>query len=148
MKNIKIIAVGKEKSKEINGLIQEYLKRSKWKVEVVELNPAKTLPPTQQKDYEAELIINKLDPKSLIIALDEKGQEMTSIEFAKFLDSAPKNISFIIGGANGLSPEIFKHATKSISFGRFTYPHLIVRMLLIEQIYRAQTILGNHPYNK
>jgi 23S rRNA (pseudouridine1915-N3)-methyltransferase len=148
MKNIKIIAIGKDKSQELNKLIQEYLKRTKWKISIVEVIPTKTLPPEQQKTYEAGLIIEKLDPKNFTIVLDDKGETPTSIEFANIIDRIPKNITFIIGGASGLGAEVFKHANKIISLGRLTYPHMIVRMLLAEQIYRAFTIINNHPYNK
>jgi 23S rRNA (pseudouridine1915-N3)-methyltransferase len=148
MKNIKIIAIGKDRSKDINSLIQEYLKRTRWKIEIIELTPSKTLEPEQQKIYEADLILSKILPKSFAIALDERGATPSSVEFAEIIDKTEKEINFIIGGANGLANIIREKSDRVISFGRLTYPHMIVRMLLIEQIYRAYTICNNHPYNK
>lgn len=148
MANIKIIAIGKDKSKDINSLVQEYLKRTRWKVEILEIVPSKTLPPLQQKAYEAELLLQKIDDKSYVIALDERGEMPTSPEFALWFDKIDRNMVFIIGGANGLGDAILQRADKKIAFGRFTYPHMIVRMLLVEQIYRAYTIVNGHPYNK
>jgi 23S rRNA (pseudouridine1915-N3)-methyltransferase len=145
---ITIVAVGKDKSDALISLNKEYLKRTPWKVDFVEIMPKKILEASLQKAHEAELILKKIPANAVIVALDEKGEMPTSPEFAKMIDISDQEIAFVIGGAHGLDKLILTRAKKVISFGRVTYPHMIARMLLVEQIYRAHTILNNHPYHK
>lgn len=101
---------------------------------------------------EGEAILAALDPSSLVIALDEGGEDRTSSEFAGWLaaerDRGTDLLTFVIGGADGLDPAVARRASGLIAFGRQTWPHLLVRTLLVEQIYRALTILGRHPYHR
>lgn len=113
---------------------QEYLKRLRdWKVEIIE---------TSEKELPNKLAKLK---DARIVALDEHGQNLTSHEFAaKFTG----DIAFIIGAADGLPQEILDKAKLKMAFGKLTYPHKMVRVMLIEQIYRAWSIKSNHPYHR
>ena len=96
--------------------------------------------------------LDKKRPNIKVVALDSKGQLFSSESFsevlAKFVNERVKEIFFLIGGSNGIPREILKLSDILISFGRLTYPHLLMRVILLEQIYRATTIIANHPYHK
>lgn len=157
---ITIISVGKLKEKYLKAGIAEYLKRLKSyaKVRMIEVNdePAgnhlseKEI--LQVKDVEGKKIIEKIPERAEVIALDLKGIELTSEKFAKHINETTiygkSHLVYIIGGSNGLSDEVLKEAHLKISFGKFTYPHQLMRMILTEQIYRAFKILNNEPYHK
>jgi 23S rRNA (pseudouridine1915-N3)-methyltransferase len=110
------------------------------------------LPPDQLRQREGELLIGCCPDGSVIVALDEQGEHITSREFATALgrwrDDGESNIAFVIGGAGGLAAEVIRRARLRLSFGRMTYPHMLMRGLLLEQIYRAQQILAGHPYHR
>ena len=141
-----IIAIGRMKnSSPFAQSYAEYDKRMQGAVELFELEGR------NQKD-ELEKINAKLIPSSPIIALDEKGKTLSSVEFANKISDI-QNITtgkfqFIIGGADGLDDGIRQKANLVLSFGRLTWPHMLARVMLIEQIYRAQLILSNHPYHR
>lgn len=101
---------------------------------------------------EAGAIKALLPDKSVVVTLDERGDSMDSVTFARQLgrwrDEQVTNNVFIIGGADGLSPELRRMASLSLAFGRATWPHQMVRVMLLEQIYRAATILAGHPYHR
>jgi 23S rRNA (pseudouridine1915-N3)-methyltransferase len=101
---------------------------------------------------EAAAISALIPEKAVIVALDERGSSVDSASFARHLgrwrdESVPHNV-FVIGGADGLSPELRRKAKLSIAFGSATWPHQMVRVMLLEQIYRAATILAGHPYHR
>ena len=101
------------------------------------------------KRLEQDLILQAIPPRSFVILLDEKGENISSESFAgKLQQLLCKKIVFIIGGAYGVTPVLRARANLSLSFGKWTWPHMMVRVLLIEQIYRAQQIHQNHPYHK
>lgn len=143
---ITLLAIGKLKDPALKALFEEYKKRLDWKIDLHEL-PNKTSP-----QQESPFLLNSLPSSSYVIALDEKGENMKSEEFADLLNQIQVHhqgkVSFIIGGANGLSGEIKSRSQKSLSFGRMTWPHLLARVLLMEQLYRAQQILKGHPYHR
>lgn len=148
-----IISPGKFSDNSQKQIFYEYAKRLRWKIELKELNikVSTSMNLEQIKIFEANQISKNLSSSSYIIALDEKGSQITSIDFADLIKTASKissNIDLVIGGAYGLSEEIKKRSNYQLSLGKMTYPHLMVRMLLIEQIYRAQTIIDGHPYHK
>ncbi len=151
---ITIISVGKFENSPHKAVFENYLKRIKWKVELKEIEQknSKNINSLQLKEIEAELILKALKPSSKIIALDENGKQFSSRNFAKIIaDSAisgDSDFSFIIGGSDGLADAVLKRAALKISFGLMTFPHLMVRAILAEQIYRAQTIIENHPYHR
>ena len=90
--------------------------------------------------------------RDILVALDEGGKSLTSEEFAAWLgarrDDGQRNMAFVIGGADGLDADILSQADLKLSLGRMTWPHLMARLLLVEQIYRAHTILTGHPYHR
>lgn len=119
---------------------------------VKEFEIKKTLPSVQRKEQEAELLLSAVAAAQHVIALDEKGKEFTSKLFAAHLqkqqDQGARTIAFVIGGADGLHDNILKRAHATLSLGRLTWPHMLVRGLLAEQLYRAHTILNHHPYHR
>ncbi len=153
---IKIIAIGKtHKSFLIEGE-NEYIKRIKKyvaieKIEIPDLKNAKKLTFNQIKEKEGKLLLAKIEPHSLIVLLDEKGKEYTSIKFSSWMQDKMnrgyKNIIFLIGGAYGFSDEVYKAANEKIALSKMTFSHQMIRMLFTEQIYRAFTILNNEPYH-
>ncbi|MDF2965979.1 MAG: rlmH [Rickettsiaceae bacterium] len=149
---IRIISIGKLSSnKSLHEIFQSYQKMVGWKIEVIELEVKKKLSLEELKNAEAELILDKVRVGQLNVILEEAGKEYTSPEFAKFikkLELSAKDINFIIGGAYGLAQEIREKADYTLSLSQMTFPHLFAKVMLIEQIYRAQSILANHPYHK
>jgi len=157
---ITIIAVGKLKEKYLKNGIAEYLKRMKSyaNVKIVEVNdePAgQTLSDAeveQVKEAEGKRIIGKIPERARVIALDLKGKQLTSEAFAEEVNETmtygTSQIAFIIGGSHGLSKEVLQKTDLKISFGKMTYPHQLMRLILIEQIYRAFKIIRNEPYHK
>lgn len=145
-------AVGKFKTGPENALYAHYTKRLPWKMELREFDIKKMLATPQRKSEEARLLLAACEGADHIIALDEKGKEITSAAFATHLqkrrDSGDRTIAFIIGGADGLDETVRAKANLLISFGRITWPHLLVRGLIAEQLYRAYTIMNNHPYHR
>jgi len=146
---IRIIAVGRQKSSPTRDLCDEYLKRMKWDVGIREIDAPKGSTSAQ----EAPLILKQLAKPAFIVALDERGETLSSPAFAKNLEKwqsqAPGNeIIFLIGGADGFAEEIRKKAKFLLSFGKQTWPHMLVRVMLLEQIYRAQQISTGHPYHR
>ena len=153
---IKIIAIGKtHKSFLIEGE-NEYIKRIKKyvaieKIEIPDLKNAKKLTFNQIKEKEGKLLLAKIEPHSLIVLLDEKGKEYTSMKFSNWMQDKMnrgyKNIIFLIGGAYGFSDEVYKAANEKTALSKMTFSHQMIRMLFTEQIYRAFTILNNEPYH-
>jgi 23S rRNA (pseudouridine1915-N3)-methyltransferase len=151
---ITILAFGDFERSPEKMIFDDFIKRIKYKIFLKELNlkNTKNIEINDLKAREAELILNNIEQGSTIIALDEKGKEFDSVEFAKlfnnFAINGISNLTFIIGGAGGLSPKIIKKAKIVISLSKMTLPHILVRIFLIEQIYRAQSINANHPYHR
>jgi 23S rRNA (pseudouridine1915-N3)-methyltransferase len=147
-----ISAIGKLKSGPEAALFEHYASRLPWKIQVKEFDIKKPLPLAQRRLQEAELLLAACTGADHLIALDEKGKDLGSHEFARHLqkqaDSANHTLAFIIGGADGLDESIRKKAHLLLSFGRITWPHMLMRGLLAEQLYRAYSILNNHPYHR
>ena len=157
---IKIVTVGKLKEKYLKDGIAEYSKRlSRFaNLEMIELADEKT--PDRASDSENQKILelegtrilSKIGERDFVIVLAIEGKTLSSEEFSKQLEQAPINgfstLTFVIGGSLGLSPQIKKRANLSISFGRLTLPHQLMRLVLVEQIYRAFTIQQGSPYHK
>jgi 23S rRNA (pseudouridine1915-N3)-methyltransferase len=142
-------AIGKDHSKEYKSLAEEYIKRLPWKVKIEELVHNKGGSDDEIKKKEGELLLQKLDSSSFVIALDELGNKHSSKEFAAMIaKNSSKQVVFLIGGANGHSEEVRKRANVVTSLSDLTFPHMMVRLILIEQLYRAYTIQQGHPYHK
>ena len=157
---IKLVTVGKLKEKYLKDGIAEYSKRiSRFAaVEMIELADEKT--PDRASDSENEKILDlegnrilsKIGDREFVVVLAIEGKTLSSEEFSKQLEQASINgsstLTFVIGGSLGLSKEVKKRANLSVSFGRLTLPHQLMRLVLIEQIYRAFTIQQGSPYHK
>lgn len=141
---IHVLAVGKMRGPE-SDLCEEYLKRMVIPVTVKEI-------PTGTQATENDLLHKAIPPKAVKVVLDERGKDLSSREFAQimghWLESGIKEIVFIIGGADGLTDDIKRQADKTISLGRQTWPHKLVRVMLLEQLYRFQQINAGHPYHR
>ncbi|WP_295728959.1 23S rRNA (pseudouridine(1915)-N(3))-methyltransferase RlmH [uncultured Limosilactobacillus sp.] len=158
--NIKIIGVGKVKEKYFKDGIAEYQKRlgrfCKFKIVEVSDKPAPESLSQNEMDEvmakEGERILNKIKDREYVFALAIQGKERTSEAFAKEINQLAtyghSDITFVIGGSLGLSPAVLQRANAEISFGRFTLPHKLMRLVLTEQIYRAFTIINGLPYHK
>lgn len=147
---IKIICVGKLKEKYLIEAIKEYKKRlSKYtKLEIIEL-PDYNYDQVKTKIEEGKNILSKISEKDYVVTLEINGKELDSISLSSFIDSnISKNITFIIGGSNGLSDDVLKRANYSLSFSKLTFPHQLFRVLLLEQIYRSFKIMNNESYHK
>ena len=153
---IKLLAIGKTDDKNLSALIQTYQNRLqhyiKFEFEIIpDLKNAKNLSEAQQKEKEGELLLNKLQPTDQVLLLDDKGKDFTSMEFSKFLqkkmNSGIKTLVLIIGGPYGFSEAIYKKAQGKVSFSKMTFSHQMIRVFVVEQIYRAFTILKNEPYH-
>jgi len=152
--NINIVSVGKFNKSPLLDLFNNYTKKTPWKVSLVELEVknSNSLEIDKKKDLEGKLILKNIGKSSKIIVLDENGKQHKSKEFASLLNNfainGDSNITFVIGGADGLSDEILNKSANKISFSKMTFPHLMVRVILAEQIYRANLIINNHPYHR
>lgn len=153
---ISILCIGKTDSKEIKNLISYYTTRlpKHWNFELVEIpdvKNAKNLTPELLKKEEAKLFLNNIESGDWVVILDEKGKQFTSREFAskmeQWMNHSVKKVHFLIGGAFGFSDEIYTRANEKISLSKMTFTHQMVRLFLVEQIYRADQILQGKPYH-
>ena len=147
---INIISVGKLSS-EYKQVALHYSKMISWKLREIELIHSKKLPEAQIKSYEAQLIYENISNNSYKIVLDIPGKQLESEKFSLIFQNMMmigKDIDIIIGGAYGLDNSIIKNANITLSLSKMTMPHQLVKIILLEQIYRAQTILVKHPYHK
>jgi 23S rRNA (pseudouridine1915-N3)-methyltransferase len=119
---------------------------------IIELEEKRRLPPAELKSREAELILAAVPPGARLIALDQRGAEWSSRELADRLrtwrDGGTGALAFAIGGAEGLGAVVIDRADAVLSLGAMTWPHLLARCMLLEQLYRAQQILAGHPYHR
>ncbi len=145
---IEIIAVGRLKSgSSFQLILQDYLKQLKNSVKITEIDERRF----KDKNQQNQEIENKIPDESYIIVLDETGTEISSRSFATLIQQKREtatNICFIIGGADGLEKTVLSKANKVISFGKSTWPHMMVRVMLVEQIYRGHQIISGHPYHR
>ena len=157
---IKVVTVGKLKEKYLKDVISEYSKRiSRFaKLEMIELadekTPDKASESENQKilEIEGQRILSKVGDRDFVIVLAIEGKTFSSEEFSKQLEEASikgfSTLTFIIGGSLGLAQDVKNRANLSVSFGRLTLPHQLMRLVLVEQIYRAFTIQQGSPYHK
>ncbi|QCX00313.1 23S rRNA (pseudouridine(1915)-N(3))-methyltransferase RlmH [Aggregatimonas sangjinii] len=153
---IKLLAIGKTDSKALQQLISEYKNRLKhyvkFELEVLpDIKNAKNLSEAQQKEKEGELILKKLGQTDILVLLDENGKQLDSIAFSNYLqkkmNAGLKRLVFVIGGPYGFSPAIYQKAQGKLSLSKMTFSHQMVRLFVVEQLYRAFTILRNEPYH-
>jgi 23S rRNA (pseudouridine1915-N3)-methyltransferase len=148
---IKICAVGRIKASAERDLIDRYTKRILWPFEIIEVEERRKLSGAERKKQEHELMGSVIPVGSLRIVLDERGVMMSSLAFAEQIRrwrDDNRDITFLIGGAGGIDSELRDSADIVLSFGQATWPHMLARGMLVEQIYRSQEILAGHPYHR
>lgn len=153
---ITLLSVGKTEEKYLNQGIDIYLKRLKHYIkleliEIPELKNTKGLSQDQQKAKEAELVLKKTVATDYVVLLDERGQELSSLQFADLLNkrmlASTQNLVFIIGGPYGFDDTVYQRANDKLSLSKLTFSHQMVRLFFAEQVYRAFTILKGEPYH-
>lgn len=155
MKTI-LLAVGRTVEPYYIAAINEYVQRTKryipFDIEIIpELKNTKSLSAEQQKEREADLILKALQPGDTVVLLDEAGKELRSVDFATWMErklaATGKRLVFIIGGPYGFSERIYRIAGEKLSLSKMTFSHQMIRMIFVEQLYRAMTILRGEPYH-
>jgi len=147
-----IVAVGRAGRGPIEAQVNDYARRLKPPLELIEVEERRPLKGPELKAREAELLLGALPAGALTVALDGRGKALSSEDLARHLaawrERAPKALAFVIGGADGLDDGLLKRADFILSLGPMTWPHLLVRVMLAEQLYRASSILAGHPYHR
>jgi 23S rRNA (pseudouridine1915-N3)-methyltransferase len=133
-------------------MFDAYAARLIWPCSVREVELKRPMPSAQARAEEARLLLDAIGDRAMIVALDERGAEWSSAEFARRIsgwrDDAVPELAFAIGGADGHDPVLLRRATATMAFGRMTWPHRLARVMLVEQLYRAQQIIAGHPYHR
>ncbi len=153
---IRLLAIGKTDNNALQQLISEYENRLKHYVKfdleiIPDIKNVKNLSEAQQKEKEGVLVLKKLNATDILVLLDENGKQYTSIDFSNYLqkkmNSGIKQLVFVIGGPYGFSDSVYQKAQGKISLSKMTFSHQMVRLFVVEQVYRAFTILKNEPYH-
>ena len=154
--DIKLIAIGKTDKTELDQLIKSYQNRLmhyvRFSFEIIpDLKNSKNLSEKLQKEEEGKIILSKISNSDRLILLDENGQEMNSVGFSNFLqkqmNSGLKRLVLVIGGPYGFSEDVYIKASSKLALSKMTFSHQMVRLFIIEQLYRSFTILKNEPYH-
>ncbi|WP_322549467.1 23S rRNA (pseudouridine(1915)-N(3))-methyltransferase RlmH [Flavobacterium psychraquaticum] len=154
--NIRLITIGKTDNKNLQSLIEDYTKRLSFYVKfdldiIADIKNVKNLSEAQQKEKEGELILSKISATDNLILLDENGKTFNSVGFSNYLqkkmNAGTKTLVFVIGGPYGFSETVYQKANGKVSLSEMTFSHQMVRLFVIEQIYRGFTILKNEPYH-
>lgn len=147
-----IAAIGRATRGPERDLYEHYAGRIRWPLVLRELEEKRKLPPAQMIQRESELLLAVVPAKAVLVALDRRGKVLDSEAFAarlaRWRDDAVPDVAFLIGGADGHPEPLLKQAALVISFGAMTWPHLLARAMLAEQLYRAQQLLAGHPYHR
>lgn len=153
---VTLIVVGRTVEKHYITAISDYIERTKhfipFEMEVIpELKNTKSLTMEQQKEKEGELILKSFQAGDVIVLLDEFGKEFRSVDFAGWIEKKMLNVNkrlvFVIGGPYGFSQKVYQMASEKISLSKMTFSHQMVRLIFVEQLYRAMTILNGGPYH-
>lgn len=149
---ILVTAVGRGRSEPAQRLFDDYVGRLPWAAELREIQESRRLAPEQLKEAEGQLLLQAIPDRAVVIALDGGGQALSSEAFAerigRWRDDGVGTLAFLIGGAEGLSEAALARADLRLSLGPMTWPHLLVRAMLAEQLWRAASILSGHPYHR
>jgi 23S rRNA (pseudouridine1915-N3)-methyltransferase len=147
-----VVAVGRGRDPPTDTLFNERMRRCPWPMRLIEVQPRGMVPPERRKEAEAALLLAAVPQGAAVTALDERGLDLTSEAFAARLaawrDAGRRRAAFLIGGPDGLDGKLLRAADLRLAFGRLTWPHRLVRVMLAEQLYRATTILAGHPYHR
>ena len=153
---IKLLTIGKTDNSNLESLMKDYQNRLnhyiKFELEIIpDLKKVKHLSEDQQKQKEGDLILKKLKPTNILVLLDENGKQFDSVAFSAYLqkhmNSGIKQLVLVIGGPYGFSKDVYQKAQGKISLSKMTFSHQMVRLFVIEQLYRGFTILKNEPYH-
>ena len=153
---IKLLLIGKTDESYLKQGIEKYTKRIKHYlsfdfITIPDLKNTRNLSEKQQKQKEGELILNQLNPADFVVLLDEKGKEYSSVDFSVFIEkqmiSGLKNLIFIVGGPYGFSKQLYERSNIKISLSQMTFSHQMVRLIFVEQLYRAMSIIKGEPYH-
>lgn len=149
---VTIVAVGRDRSGAARELFDDYCKRCPWPIRLVEIAARSALPLERRLTAEGEALSGAVPRGATLIALDERGRLMGSRAFATRIATwqagGRAELAFLVGGPDGLAADLVARADLVLALGRMTWPHLLVRVLLAEQLYRASTILAGHPYHR
>ena len=149
---ITIVAVGRLKNGPLRDLCDEFRRRIPLPLEIREVEERRPVAGEERKAREGELILAVIPKGALAVALDERGRAYDSAafaqQFAAWRERSGDSLSFVIGGAEGLAPAVLEKAAARLALGTMTWPHMLARAMLLEQIYRAHTILTGHPYHR
>lgn len=153
---ISLLVIGKTDASFFTQAFKEYQKRlihyiNFEYIELPDIKNTKKLSEEEQKKKEGELILKNILSTDFVVLLDEKGKEFTSLKFAEYIEKKtlviPKRMVFIVGGPYGFSEDIYRIANEKITLSRMTFSHQMIRIIFIEQLYRAMTIINNEPYH-
>lgn len=150
---IKLITFTREDDKNVNALFDLYARRLKHytSFEYLNIRPEKSADPVSQKKKDAEMLLKKTEDTATLILLDERGEEMNSLQLAGFIagkmNAAIKSLQFVIGGSYGFDQRVYDRCNGMISLSKFTLPHQLAKVLVAEQLYRAFTIIRNEKYH-
>lgn len=153
---ISLLVIGKTDNKIFIDGINEYTKRLvhyiPFSLDVIpDIKNTKNMTEEQQKEKEGELILKNMQPGDYLVLLDDKGKEFTSVKFADYIEkkthTVSKRLIFVVGGPYGFSQKVYDAASEKISLSKMTFSHQMIRMIFVEQLYRAMTILNNEPYH-
>ena len=147
-----IAAIGRMKASPEKELLDKFIRQTPWEISIRELDAKKGLSGDSLKTAEAKLLLEATESARIRIAMDERGRHLKSEAFAKKMgdwrDNGQTPIAFIIGGQDGLESDLRKSCDFTLSLGELTWPHMLARSMLSEQLYRAHTILSGHPYHR
>ena len=147
-----VIAVGRARGRAASTLFQEYSRRLRWPLRLIEVDVAGRMGAAERRARAGAVLLGKVPPSALVVALDESGTALSSEALAARLggwrDGGRREIAFLIGGAEGHEASVVERADFVLSLGPMTWPHLLVRGMLAEQLYRAECVLSGHPYHR
>lgn len=150
--DVQISAIGRIKPSPEKDLIDKYVKQTRRKIVIREFEDKKASSKEERMRREGEMLLESVPAGAKIVVMDERGKTMPSVDFArvmrKYEDGGAPCVCFLIGGADGHPDFVRAKADMLLSFGQMTWPHFLARVLLSEQVYRAQTILDGHPYHR
>ena len=149
---ITLAAVGRMKRSPLSAAFDDYARRLSWPLTVKEVEEKRPLPAEQLCAAEGEALLAALPDDAYLIALEPEGKALSSEAFAQRLsqlqDEGQRELAFVIGGADGLSDAVLERANFKLTLGAMIWPHLLARVMLAEQLFRAQSILAGHPYHR
>ena len=153
---ITLAVIGKTEVGFVRQGIEEYVKRLQHYVQfniqyISDVKSTRNMSEAQQKAAEGKQLLANLDSSDHVVLLDEHGTERTSVDYSQWLQrrmaSGCKRLVFVVGGPYGFAPEVYERANEKISLSKMTFPHELVRLIFVEQLYRAMTILRHEPYH-